>query len=185
MEREERVVAGVALIQVMYAIFILLSDGAFVFATPLNAILFGVTALYFGALQFREQRWSIYFLFLGVVSVLSSPLFLEVLLSGEQLTYFFRTALPDLIAFTFFVMIILFAGITTLKQSKTSARILMISFIISYIGLHATNNVQLLAIPFTFSLISSQLDKHLKPFHLLWVLLFIFELMGAVNQILY
>ena len=185
MEREERVIAGVALIQVMYAVFMLLSDGAFIFATPLNSILFGVTALYFGALQFKAQRWSIYFLFLGVVSVLSSPLFLEVLLSGEQLTYFFSTALPDWIAFTFFVLILLFAGITTLKQNNNIARILMISFIISYIGLQATNNVHLLAIPFLLSLISSQLDKQLKSFHLLWILLFIFELMGAVNQILY
>lgn len=185
MEREQRVIAGVALIQVMYAIFMLLSDGAFIFATPLNSILFGVTALYFGALQFKAQKWSIYFLFLGVVSVLSSPLFLEVLFSGEQLSYFFSTALPDLIAFTLFVMIILFAGITILKQSKTSARILMISFILLYIGLHATNNVHLLAIPFVFSLISSQLDKQLMPFHLLWILLFIFELMDAINQLLY
>lgn len=185
MEREERVIAGVALIQVMYAVFMLLSDGAFIFATPLNSILFGVTALYFGALQFNSQRWSIYFLFLGVVSILSSPLFLEVLLSGEQLTYFFSTSLPDWIAFAFFVMILLFAGITTLKQNNNIARILMIAFIISYIGLQATNNVHFLAIPFLFSLISSQLDKQLKPFHLLWILLFIFELMGAVNQILY
>ncbi|MFZ9028994.1 MAG: hypothetical protein ACO2Z9_08260 [Crocinitomicaceae bacterium] len=185
MEREERVIAGVALIQVMYAVFMFLSDGAFIFATPLNSILFGVTAIYFGALQFKAQRWSIYFLFLGVVSVLSSPLFLEVLLSGEQLTYFFSTALPDLIAFTFFVMILLFAGIATLKQNNIIARILMIAFIISYVGLQATNNVHLLAFPFLLSLISSQLDKQLKPFHLLWILLFIFELMGAVNQILY
>lgn len=185
MEREERVIAGVALIQLMYAIFMLLSDGAFIFATPLNSILFGFTSLYFGALQFQKQKLSVYFLLLGVVSIISSPLFMEVLLSGEQLTYFYSTALPDLISFIFFLMIILFAGLTTLKQSVSSARFLMIAFIISFIGFQATNNIQLLVIPFTFSLISSQLDKQMKPFHLLWILLFIFEFMGAVNQILY
>ncbi len=185
MERKERVITGVVLIQVMYTLFMVLSDGAFLFATPLNSILFGVTSLYFGALQFKMQKWSIYFLFLGVVSILSSPLFLEVLLSGEQLAYFFDTALPDLIAFALFVMIILFAGFTLLKQSNSIARILMICFLMIYIGLYATNNTQLLAIPFLFSLISSQLDRQLKPFHLLWILLFIFELMGLINQILY
>lgn len=185
MGREERVIAGVSMIQVMYAIFMLLSDGAFIFATPLNSLLFGVTTTYFASLHFKTDRWSIFFLFLGTLSVLSSPLFIETILSAERLHYYYSTPLPDLTQFIYMLMIVSFAGISALKQKKVPARFLMILFIVIYIGLHAMNRIDLLAIPFILSLISSQLDKKLPPFHLLWILLFIFELMGLVNQLLY
>lgn len=185
MGREERVIAGVAMIQVMYAVFMLLSDGAFIFATPLNSLLFGITAVYFSVLHFRRSGWSVFFLFLGVLSILISPLFLETILSGERLAYFYSTPLPDLIQFLFLLGLISFAGITSIKQKNNFARGMMIAFIISYIGLHALNRLDLMVIPFLFSLISSQLDRKLSPFHLLWILLFVFELMGTVNQFLF
>lgn len=185
MEREERVIAGVIMIQVMYAIFMLLSDGAFIFATPLNSSLFGVTAIYFAILNLRKDRWSIFFLAFGASSILISPLFIETILSGENLQSYYNSPLPDLLQLLILLMTVSFAGITLIKQKNSFARGLMILFIISYIGLHAQNRIDLMAIPFAFSLISSQLDRSLHPFHLLWIPLFVFELMGAVNQIIY
>lgn len=185
MNREERVIAGVSMIQVMYAVFMFLSDGAFIFATPLNSLLFGVTAVYFATLNFKSSRWSIFFIFLGILSILISPLFIETILSAERLHYYFNSPLPDLLQFIYLIAIVSFGGITIAKQTSNSAKGIMIVFIVSYIGLQATNRTDLMILPFLFSLISSQLDRKLSPFHLLWILLFIFELLSATNQLLY
>ena len=185
MEPEKRVIVGVTLTQLMYTIFMVISDGTIIFATPLNPILFGFTALYFSILNIKKRGMTLLMLILGFLSIISSPLFFEILLSGEQLTNFYATPLPDLVSLSFALTILIFAGLVIYKQASLVSRILMMSFIIVFAGLQVSNNIHLLVFPYFLSLISSQLDKQLKPFHMLWILLFIFEFMGAINQILH
>ncbi|MGB1518191.1 MAG: hypothetical protein ACPG8K_03720 [Crocinitomicaceae bacterium] len=69
MEREKRVIVGVTLTQLMYTIFMVISDGTIIFATPLNPILFGFTALYFSILNIKKRGMTLLMLILGFLSI--------------------------------------------------------------------------------------------------------------------
>lgn len=183
MGREERVVAGVCLTQLVYAIFMFLSHGAFIFASPLNNLLFGVTAVYFAFLNIKKGWISILISLIGAFFVISSPLLLETLLSHETLVYYYSTPLPDLVLFASFLGLIALSGLQLVSQKKKVARFLQLGFILSFIGLTVMNLNQWNIIPFALAFISNQLDKTYRPYQLLWVMLFVFEIMNDFNYL--
>lgn len=184
MTRELRTITLALLTLVIYALINFIQHGAFVFPTPLNPVLFGIISLYLGVLHFKPFKYSFTVLALGFTALLSSSFIQEIILPAEKMHAFYDSMAPDLIKICHSFILVLFAFLQLNKQNLKLAKIMMALFMISYVSIIIFNKEQYLIVAYGFGLISSQLDKRLSPYHLLWNLLVLLEVTVWLNHLL-
>ncbi len=121
MTREGRLLLLTVLTYTLYAFSIWTSKGLFIFPFPLNeAVIFVITAQL--AFQSRKELLNaLHIALIGIVALLTSFPFWEIVLSEERLALFYTSGWPDLLLLVFYVLLAVLMIRTVIAQNRWPA----------------------------------------------------------------
>ena len=176
MTREARTLFLSILTLTVYAVFIFIDQGSFVFPFPLNEfILLAISAQFFWWNRTGNRWVGILTVVAGVCAVLSNQFFWMFFYDHESMTIFMEGVTTDYFQLAFYSLILIGGVVTMIRQKKGTALLFSALFVLSFIYGAFLNSPMLLFLAFGCMVASTQLSKVFVPYHLLWILLFFLE----------
>ncbi|MCJ8292496.1 MAG: hypothetical protein HRT58_05135 [Crocinitomicaceae bacterium] len=177
MTREARALFLSMLTLVVYAVSIFISQGSFIFPFPLNEFIFlGISAQFFWWNRLGNKWAGSIAIVAGICAVLSKQFFWTFLYSTEAMEFFMDSLITDYCLLAFYVLVLIGAIATMIRQKKGIALLFSAFFVLAFISGVFYNHALLLLLAYGFMSVSTQLSKAFAPYHLLWILLFILKL---------
>lgn len=175
MNKEAKAVALAGLTLLIYALTGLLRDGALIFPFPLNEFVYLVVAFRF--LFWHHKKGALPWLFAisSLAAVFGTVFLWEILLSTEQLQYFFGYTVVDWARLTSEVFLIAAGFYFVGAYKKWYFKALFVLGLATYSYGFIVNDLDFRCLGLIALLISVIIKPVRQPFHLLWILLFLLE----------
>lgn len=181
MRTEERTVAIAVLIPLLFGLLIFLDAGSFIIPFPLNEVIFASVAFYFAFKHHKhfilQSAFSSAF---ALFNLLSTEYFWSLFVNGNQMYSLFESGTIDLIKLLASVLLIIWAGISFVRGDNRIRSTIFLLFFVLYTAGLIFEQFPLMILATLCPFIASFKYKDLYPFHLLWLLLTLLNLMKMV-----
>lgn len=163
MTREQRSIALVMLICLVYGLSFWFSSGIFILPTPLFPLFALISGVYICILNFQSDRLISSFIITSLfIEFVLSPFFITLIVSEEKFEQFEHSLWPDfgriLSFFLFFLSGTLFTLKEKTRQSKWFSAVFMLTFVASMI----TNSAGLYCFSISSILLFSKYNKMIR-----------------------
>ena len=185
MTREVRTLFLGVLTLIIYAVSIFISQGSLIFPFPLNEFIFLAIAGQFLFLNWSKSKVvGILPVIAGILGVLSTQFFWTFIYEQQEMVKFMDGLTTDYFLLSFYVLILIGAIATMIKQRSGLSLLLSTFFIIGFVAGVILNHPLLLLAAYGSMIASTQMKKVYSPYHLLWILLFVLKLTEWLTFIL-
>ncbi len=175
MTKETRLIFLSVLTVLFYALSIYLSQGAFIFPFPLNEAILFIIALQFGYWNRKKIKLSLLIIAVGLFSFLGNEVYWSFVLSDQQMYQFSESIATDIFKLIAAFALLVFGFLTLTTQTKKIAQLCTLIFILVFMGSISYLSPSYLFYGLCFMATSVIISPVLKPFHLIWILLFFLE----------
>lgn len=176
MTKEGKAVSKAVLTVSIYALTSYFSLGKSIFPFPLNELIFFVVTIYFARLHFKGKPLQVSItLLVGLLGMLSSEFYWEIIFDSEKMTYISENAIPVKFELAYYLALIAWMVFTFAENQSEKIQflsLLPIAILVTgvYYGI-PLSEVAALLILCVYSIFTVKQNPLLN----LWILLFILE----------
>ena len=178
MTRQEKAVSLAVLIPLIYGFFIWIETGFFLLPFPLLDLIFFITSIVFGLRLSKTHPYTVLFsIAFALTHLLAQSFIWSMFIPEEQLQQFIAQGNTDLIRLISGCFFICWGGISIYRGENKWRITGFLAFLIAYLAalIFDLNELFIFSIAIPYAL--SFRFKDIQPFHLLWLLLLLFEWM--------
>jgi predicted neutral ceramidase superfamily lipid hydrolase len=178
MIRQERKIVLAILIPLLYATGIWFETGFFLIPTPLLDVIFAVTTLSFAINLFESRKYiALISIAYAVSKALTQPWLWSFIISDQHMEDFVNQGNLELFKLIAGVFYMVWGGLTLIRRESKERIVLFLLFVGIFSAAFIFQWYSLFLVSTMLPYISSFRYKDLHPFHLIWLLLTLFEWM--------
>ena len=178
MTRQEKAVSIALLIPIIFGLIIWIETGFFALPFPLLDALFLIAAIYFGWKLARKFPYAVLFsIAFAFTHLLTQPFIWSFFIPEENLNQLSSTGTIDLLKLISGCFYIGWGAISIYRSENKIRIVSFLGFLFSYLAAVIFNSNELFLLSSLLPYFLSFWYRDIQPFHLLWLLLLIFEWM--------